>query len=161
MRRKRRLSRIRMTVFSLLFAAAGGLFGVGPRLLAQQDGPPPDFQGPPPGGPPPGESVKKQLSRMTHRYELTPSQQETIKPVLEDERKKTAELFANTSLPSEEKFAQVRAIRQDAAAKISAVLTDTQRSKFEEDEAKRESRRQGPDMDGPPGPPPDGAGPPE
>jgi Spy/CpxP family protein refolding chaperone len=154
METKRRLSRIRMTALFFLFAVAGGLLG--PRLLARQDGPPPDFQ-----GPPPGESVKKQLSRMTHRYELTPSQQETIKPVLEDERKKTAELFANTSLPPEEKFAQVRAIRQDAAAKISRVLTDMQRSKFEEDEAKRESRRQGPDMDGPPGPPPDGAGPPE
>ena len=160
MRSKRTLYRLRMTAFSLLFAAAGGLLGVGPRLLALQDGPPPDFQGPPPDGPPPVESVKKQLSRMTHRYDLTPSQQETIKPVLEDERKQTVDLFADTSRPPQEKFAQVRAIRQDAAAKISAVLTDTQRSKFEEDEAKRESRRPGPGMDGPPGPPPDGAGPP-
>jgi Spy/CpxP family protein refolding chaperone len=156
METKRSLSRIRMTALFFLFAVAGGLLG--PRLLARQDGPPPDFQGPPPGGPPPGESVKKQLSRMTHRYELTPSQQETIKPLLEDERKKTSELFANTSLPPEEKFPQVGAIHKDAVAKISAVLTDTQRSKFEEDEAKRESRR--PDMDGPPGPPPDGGGPP-
>lgn len=149
-----------MTAFSLLFAA-GGLLGPSPALLAGQDGPPPDFQGPPPGGPPPAESVKKQLSRMTHRYELTPSQQETIKPVLEAERKKTGELFANTSVPQEEKFAKLGAIHQDAVAKISALLTDTQRSKFEEDEAKRESRRPGFDIDGPPGPPPDGGGPPQ
>jgi Spy/CpxP family protein refolding chaperone len=158
MKTKRKLSRIRMTALFLFFAVAGGWLG--PRLLARQDGPPPDFQGPPPGGPTTGESVKKQLSRMTHRYELTASQQETIKPVLEAERKKTTELFANTSLPPEEKFAQVRAIHEDAVAKISAVLTDKQRSKFEEDEAKRESRRPDFDMDGPPGPPPDGGGPP-
>ena len=158
MKIKRKLYGIRMATFFLLCAAAGGWFS--PGLQALQDGPPPDFQGPPPGGPPARESVKKQLSRMTHRYELTPSQQETIKPVLEAERKKTTELFANSSLPPEEAFSQVGAIHQDAVAKISAVLNDTQRSKFEEDEARRQSRRRGQDMEGPPGPPPDG-GPPQ
>jgi Spy/CpxP family protein refolding chaperone len=108
------------------------------------------------------DSVKKQLARMTHRYGLTSSQQETIRPILDAERRRTAELFADTSIPQGEKLARAKSIRGDASEKIAAVLTDAQRTKFEQDEARRDAREQqdGMDMEGPPPPPPDGSGPP-
>lgn len=153
-------SRMRVTARILILALASGYLSPTSMLLAQQDGPPPDFQGPPPGAPMELESVKKQLARMTHRYGLTSSQQEAIRPLLEDERQKTRQLMEDTSRPFEQKFAQAKGIHEDVAGKIAFLLTDTQKAKYEQDEAKRAAReeRGGPGMDGPPpgdgGPPP-------
>jgi Spy/CpxP family protein refolding chaperone len=153
-------SRMRMTARILILALASGYLSPTSILLAQQDGPPPDFQGPPPGAPMELESVKKQLARMTHRYGLTPSQQEAIGPLLEDERQKTRRLMEDTSRPVEQKFAQAKGIHEDAAEKIASLLTDTQKAKYKQDEAKRAAReeRDGPGMQG--GPPPGDGGPP-
>jgi hypothetical protein len=155
-------SRIQSLTFILIVTLASGCFGTSSPLLGQQEGPPPDFQGTPPDGLPAVESVKKQLARMTHRYGLTSSQQETIRPILDAERRRTAELFADTSIPQGEKLARAKSIRGDASEKIAAVLTDAQRTKFEQDEARRDAREQqdGMDMEGPPPPPPDDSGPP-
>lgn len=140
----------------LILALSSGYLAPTSILLAQQEGPPPDFQGPPPGVPMELESVKKQLARMTRRYGLTSSQQEAIRPLLEDERQKTSQLMEDASRPPEQIFAQAKGIHEDAAEKIASVLTETQKTKYEQDEAKRAAReeRGGPGMeDGPPPPP--------
>lgn len=141
-----------------ILAFAGAFLSQAAGLQAQE-GPPPDFSGPPPGAPMQPESVKKQLDRMTHRYSLTSSQQEAIRPLLEDERQKMMQLMEDSSRPPQEKFSQVKGIHEDAAEKIASLLTDQQKKKFEQDEAKRAAREErSPDMED--GPPPDGGPPP-
>jgi Spy/CpxP family protein refolding chaperone len=144
----------------LIILLASGYLPSNSIVLAQQEGPPPDFEGPPPGRPIAVENVKKQLARMTHRYGLTSSQQEVIRPLLEAERQRTMQLMDDTSRSPEQNFAQAKAIHEDVAEKIATVLTDKQKTKYEQDEAKREAReeRDGPDVG--PGPPPGDGGPP-
>ncbi len=144
------------------------LLATNPVLFAQQDGPPPgpppDLQGGQESGAPQIMNVKKRLSQMTHRYDLSPAQQEAMRPILESERQQMAELRKDDSLAPQEMFSRMMTIHKASKEKIEAVLTDTQKTKFEEDEAKTEDRRRhrmeqmgGEDM---PPPLPDGGPPP-
>lgn len=117
--------------------------------------------GPPPGPmeAPPSMNVNKQLSKMVKRYGLSDAQKEQIRPILTEEKKKMDELFQNSSLSPEERFNSMRAIHDDEVARISAILSDSQRAKYQKDQENM-NRQDGPD--GPPPPPLDdsGGGPP-
>jgi Spy/CpxP family protein refolding chaperone len=153
-------SRVCKTACILIFVLTSGYLSSNSLLLAQQEGPPPDFQGPPPGASMQVENVKKQLARMTHRYGLTSTQQDAIRPLLEAERRKITQLMNDTSHSPEQTFAQAKAIHEDVAENIASLLTDAQKAKYEQDEAKRAARFEqgGPDMGE--GPPPGDGGPP-
>jgi Spy/CpxP family protein refolding chaperone len=161
-------------------------------LWAQTDGP----GGPPPGGPPPGEmqmqargpNVERQLKQLTQLLTLSEEQQTRVKAILLDQRQQIEALFkqsktgaegdkastdsaaAQPEPPSPEKMEALRAarkaIREDAHARIAALLTDDQKAKFaawrqrrERSAAREESEEMPPrPPDGEGGPPPDGGG---
>jgi Spy/CpxP family protein refolding chaperone len=158
--------RIRLTLKTILGI---WLLATNSVLFAQQDGPPsgppPDLQGSPEGGAPQLTNVKKRLSQMTHRYDLTPSQQEAVRPILEAERQQMTELRNDDSWAPQDMFIRMNTIHETTSKKIEAILTDKQKAKFEEDEAKMETQRrhrmeQMEGSEGLPPPPPDGGPPP-
>jgi hypothetical protein len=103
-------------------------------------------------------NVDKQLSKMTKRYGLSDAQKAQSRPILAEEKKKMDALFQDSSLSPEDRFDKMRAIREDEVARISPMLSDEQRAKYEKDQKQmvREDGDQPPD--GPPPPPPDGHG---
>jgi hypothetical protein len=131
--------------FAVMFSL--WLFVTSSMLLAQQGGPrdapppPPGLQDSPESGFP-QLNVKKQLSQMTQRYDLTSAQQEAIRPILESERQQMSAFLSDNSLAPPDMFTHMNAIHKDAGKKIEAVLTDTQKAKFEKDEATMEAQRQ-------------------
>lgn len=154
-------------------------------LWAQPDGP----MGPPPDGSTPGEmqqqrphgpSVDRELKQLTKMLTLTTEQQTQAKAILTDQHQQMEALFKQSNpssnaassdeqRPSHEAMESMRssmkAIRDDAHAKIAAILTDDQKAKYAAWEKKQQSksRQDGDDMPPPPpdgdgGPPPDGGG---
>jgi hypothetical protein len=130
------------------------LIAMGQTALCQEPGPPP----PGPMETPPSMNVDKQLSKMTKRYGLSDAQKAQSRPILAEEKKKMDALFQDSSLSPEDRFDKMRAIREDEVARISPMLSDEQRAKYEKDQKQmvREDGDQPPD--GPPPPPPDGHG---
>jgi len=150
--------RLRFSLYGLML---GALLITGHSLYAQEQGPPPpDGMEASQGGPPPRMNVDKQLARMTKRYALSDAQQTQIRPILTEENQKREALFQNTSLPREERFNKMKALHDDETARISAVLTDSQRAKYEKDQERMANhQREGNDSGEPPPPPPgDGGG---
>lgn len=134
------------------------LIAMGQTALCQEPGPPP----PGPMETPPSINVDKQLTRMTKQYGLADTQKAQIRPILAEEKKKMDALFQDSSLSPEDRFDKMRAIHEDEVARISPILSDEQRAKYEKDQ-KRMGREDGDQPpDGPPPPPPDdqGRGPP-
>lgn len=152
-------------------------------LWAQSDGP----MGPPPDGSPLGEmqqqrphgpSVDLELKKLSKLLALSTEQQEQVKAILTDQHQQMEALFKQASpspdaassdeqRPSREAMENMRssmkAIRDDAHAKIAAILTDDQKTKYAAWEKKQQSksRQESDDMPPPPpdgdgGPPPDG-----
>jgi hypothetical protein len=73
---------------------------------------------------------------MTKRYDLSADQQAQIKPILADTQQKMMALRQDSSMPREDKMTKMMSIREDANTKISAVLNDSQKQKFAEDQQK-------------------------
>ncbi len=110
----------------------------------------------------PKMDVDKELARMTKRYSLSDSQKVQIRPVLVDVKVKMDALFKDSSRDFGEQVQKMRAIRDEQISRISAILSDGQREKYQKD-----MQRQARDQDnsppyGPPPPPPgnEGGGPP-
>jgi len=132
---------------------------VASAAMAQQDAPPPppadgQQQGPGPGGHR-GFDPERRVEMMQRRLNLSADQTTQVKAIFADGRAKMEALRANTSLAPADRHAQGEALRQDEHAKIEAVLTPDQKTKFDEMEARmREHRHDGPDGGGAPPPPP-------
>jgi protein CpxP len=114
--------------------------------FAQQDSPAaPDASAPQPG---PGHMGRQQmtpdeqLARMTKRYDLSADQQTQIKPILADSQQQMMALRQDSSLSREDKMAKMMSIREGANTKISAILNDSQKQKFADDQQKMQQRMQ-------------------
>jgi protein CpxP len=145
------------------FAAAmlGGVLSV-VAMSAQQDAPPPPpqgaEQGPPQGGPG-GHggrggmmNPQRRIKMMTRELSLTPDQQTTIRQIFADEEAKM-QAQKDSGQPMPDRRAMM-AMRQEQKAKIEAVLTPDQKTKYEEMEAKMHEREKERRDQGPPPPPP-------
>jgi hypothetical protein len=133
------------------------ILGASPAMLAQAPGPPDDME-PPPNMQPPKMNVDKELSRMTKRYGLSDAQKTQIRPILEESQHKLEADFQDSSGHPEERFSKMRAIHEDQVSRISAILSDSQRSKYQKDQ-ERIPGGMGPG--GPPLPPAGGPPPPQ
>jgi hypothetical protein len=97
--------------------------------------------------------VDKELARMTKRYALSENQRSQLRPVLVDIKAKMDALSKDSSMEFGERMEKMRAIRDEQTSRISAILSDDQRAKYQKD-MERKARDMG---DGPPdGPPPGG-----
>ena len=168
------LARRTVPVFSVFIACCGAAW-------AQPDGP----MGPPPDGPPPGQmeqahgpSVERELKHLTQLLALSDDQQTQVKAVLTDQHQQIEALFkpadsdksGEMQMPSRETMeanrTAIKALREATQAKIAALLSDDQKTKFAAWVKKHEksaAQQEGDDMPPPPpdgegGPPPDGGG---
>jgi Spy/CpxP family protein refolding chaperone len=106
-----------------------------------------------------GPNVDRQLGQLTQALTLTADQQTQVKALLEQRRGKMEALRASGTQPTRE---QMEGIRKDTDAKITALLSDDQKTKYAAWQQERmERRRGGGGGDGvpppPPPPPPPGA----
>ncbi len=131
-------------------------FGASAVTAAQEPGPPPPggMQGPPDMSPP-KMNVDKELSNMTKRYALTDTQKAQIRPILVEQQHKLETLFRDESLSPEERFSRMRVIHDEEVSRISNVLSDSQRAKYQKDQKRMD---QPPGPGGPPPLPPGGEG---
>jgi Spy/CpxP family protein refolding chaperone len=139
---------------------AGGLMASSAMAQQPQDAPPPppdgQMQGPPPGGHE-GRNPERRLEMLQKHLNLSDDQAAQVKSVWEGERAKAEALRANTSLAPQDRRAQIMAVHEDGEAKIHAILTPDQKTKYDELEARMREHRHG----RPEGPPPaDGSAPP-
>jgi protein CpxP len=127
--------------------ALSGLLATGLTLgsaaaFAQQDSPAPDAS----AQPGPGHMGRQQmtpdeqLARMTKRYDLSADQQTQIKPILADTQQQMMGLRQDSSLSRDDKMAKMKSIREGANTKIQAILNDSQKQKFAEDQQKMQER---------------------
>jgi periplasmic protein CpxP/Spy len=131
--------------------AISGLLATGLTLcsaaaFAQQDNaaPTPDASAPQQGA---GQrhqpkSPDQQVARMTKRYNLSSDQQAQIKPVLANQQQQMQALRQDSSLSREDKMAKMRSIREDSSSKIQALLNDSQKQKFAQDQQRRQEHMQ-------------------
>jgi hypothetical protein len=131
--------------------ALSGLLAAGLTLgsaaaFAQQDSPAPDASTPQAGAGRMGRqqmTPDEQVARMTKRYDLSADQQTQIKPIVADTQQQMMALRQDSSMSREDKMTKMMSIREGANTKISAILNDSQKQKFAEDQQKREQHRGG------------------
>ena len=85
---------------------------------------------------------------MTKRYNLSSDQQAQIKPILANQQQQMQALRQDSSLSREDKMAKVKSIRLDSSTKIQALLNDSQKQKFAQDQQRRQEHMQ--EQQGPP-----------
>jgi protein CpxP len=131
--------------------ALSGLLATGLTLgtaaaFAQQDSPAaPDAsaQQPGNGGGRMGRmqmSPDERLAQMTKRYDLSADQQTQIKPILADSQQQMTALRGDSSMSREDKMTKMMSIREASNTKISAILNDSQKQKFADDQQKMQQR---------------------
>jgi protein CpxP len=136
--------------------ALSGLLATGLTLstaavFAQQDTPPPapDASAQQPGQQPGSGHMghqrmdpDQQVAHMTKRYNLSSDQQTQIKPILVGQQQQMQALHQDASMSQEDKMAKMKSIRDDSSTKIQAILNDSQKQKFTEDQQKMQERMQ-------------------
>jgi len=136
---------------------ATGLTVGSAAAFAQQDNPAPDASAQQPG---PGRMGRQQMTpdeqvaRMTKRYNLSADQQTQIKPILANQQQQMMALHGDSSMSRDDKMAKMKGIREDSSTKIQAILNDTQKKQFAEDQQKMQERMQQRGGGGPAGNPP-------
>jgi len=143
--------------------ALSGLLATGLTLGSAaafaQDSPAPDDSAQPGGG---GGghmgrmqmTPDEQVARMTKRYNLSADQQTQIKPILANQQQQMMALHGDSSMSRDDKMAKMKGIREDSSTKIQAILNDTQKKQFAEDQQKMQERMQQRGGGGPAGNPP-------
>lgn len=112
--------------------ALSAVFSAGLAMAAPQDAaPPPDAMPMNHGSRPMMMDPDQQLQTMTKRLNLSGDQATQIRPLLVDRMAQVKALQADSSLAPRDRFAKMRSISQETNSKISAILTDDQRAKFE------------------------------
>src|SRR5580704_14246820 len=117
---------------------------LGPAAVFAQDSAAPNASAQQ-GGPGMGRqqmTPDEQLARMTQRYNLSADQQTQIKPILADTQQQMMTLRQDSSMPREDKMAKMMSIREASNTKISAILNDSQKQKFADDQQKMQQRMQ-------------------
>jgi|HubBroStandDraft_2_1064218.scaffolds.fasta_scaffold51821_2 protein CpxP len=144
--------------------ALSGLLAAGLTLGSAaafaQESPAPDASAQPGGGGGGGHMGRmqmtpdEQLARMTKHYNLSADQQTQIKPILANQQQQMMALRGDTSLSRDDKMAKMKGIREDSSTKIQAILNDTQKKQYAEDQQKMQERMQERGGGGPAGGPP-------
>jgi periplasmic protein CpxP/Spy len=113
--------------------ALGGLLAIGATsaVYAQDASSQPQAQQGQWGGHGRGMDPDRQLEHLTKSLNLTADQQGQIKPILVERQQKMQALFQNQSLSRDERHTQMEAIHQDTESRISAVLNDEQKQKYQ------------------------------
>ncbi len=74
----------------------------------------------------------RQIRMLTKRLNLTADQQNQILPILTSRNDQMQSIRNDASLSAQDRRTKMRAIREDADAKVRAVLTDDQKKSYDE-----------------------------
>jgi Spy/CpxP family protein refolding chaperone len=132
--------------------AAGSLLVWSPALRAADTNTPPST--PPAGAPPAGRPPGGGFERMAEQLNLTADQKPKVQSIMDTQRQKMLDLRNDTSLSQEDRQAKRKAISEDLAQQMKAVLTPEQFDKWQK------TSLMGPRRNRPNGPPPGGNPPP-
>ena len=129
--------------------ATGSILALGITLSVAQAQ---DQQAPPPQGRRGGQTMdpEQQIQRMRDQLKLTDDQVSQIRPILADARKQGMALRSDSTMAPEDKRAKMQSIRQDANAKVRAVLTDDQKTQYDQMLQQRRQEQQSGNAGAPP-----------
>ena len=147
-----RLPALRAVVLAACVVSAAAV----PAIAQDNSAPPPPPPGQGRGGPGGPGMQERQLEMMTRQLNLTPDQVTQIKAIQADGRKQMMALRDDSATAGPDRRAKMMSLRDAEQAKVKAVLTDEQKTKYDAMmERMRERRDRGPGgADGPPPPPP-------
>jgi Spy/CpxP family protein refolding chaperone len=86
------------------------------------------------------DPVETRLEAMTKHLDLTKAQQDSIKPIMQEQVKQMQALRADQAIKPEERRAKMLAIMQETNTKIEAQLTPEQKEKFKKQQEMRKER---------------------
>jgi protein CpxP len=132
---------MRMKIYTLALSGLLTLGMAGGAAMAQDMSAPPQ-QGSGPGGRH-GMDPEGQLKHLTKALDLTPDQQTQLKPILDAQHQQMEALHQDQALSREDRFAKMKALREDSKTKIEAVLNDAQKQKYEAMQERMHDRRGG------------------
>ena len=87
--------------------------------------------------------VRRELKHLQETVNLTPDQVAQIRPILEDTRQQIAALQSGSTLTPDQFKRQTHAIRHQSQERISALLTEEQRTQLAAARAAHQGRHQG------------------
>jgi Spy/CpxP family protein refolding chaperone len=82
-----------------------------------------------------------EMKHLAKALNLTEDQKTQIKAIREEGRQHMMALHEDTNTPKEAKFEKMKAFHQEQEAKIKAILTEEQRTKYEAMQQKMQERR--------------------
>ena len=75
---------------------------------------------------------KKQVERLSKRLNLSDDQKTQLLPILTDRQQQMQSIRQDTSLSQQDRREKVRSVMQDSNTKITALLNNDQKQKYEE-----------------------------
>ncbi len=111
--------------------AVGSLLALSPALRADDSTNTPPST-PPAGAPPAGQPPRGGFERIAEQLNLTADQKPKVQSILDAQRQKMLDLRNDTSLSQEDRRAKMKAIREDTATQMKAVLTPEQFQKWQD-----------------------------
>lgn len=135
---------MRKQIFSL---ALSSLFALGVAVAAPQATEPAQDQAAPQqkgewAGRHEAADPNKQVQRLTKKLNLTADQQNQILPILTERRQQMESIRNDSSLSAQDRRAKMHAAREDADAKIRAVLNDDQKKTYDQMQQQMRERHQ-------------------
>ena len=89
---------------------------------------------PPPGSTaPPARNIQAEVAQMTQRYGLSEDQAKKVTTILQEETKKSEEVFNDTTLSMQQRFTRLQSLKKEEISRVSDVLTPEQKQKYEAD----------------------------
>ena len=129
--------------------AVGSLLAWSPALRADDSTNTPPST-PPAGAPPAGQ--RGGFERMAEQLNLTADQKPKVQSIMEAQRQKVRDLRQDTSLTAEDRKAKIKAVQEDTATQMKAVLTADQFQKWQDMQSKMHNHHNGPPPAGTPPP---------
>jgi len=89
-------------------------------------------------------SPDQQLEHLSKALNLTGDQKSQIKPILEERQQKLESIHSDSSLSPEDRRSKMRSLIEDSHTKLRAVLTDEQKTKFDQMQSRMREHREHP-----------------
>jgi protein CpxP len=125
-------SRFSFALSSVLLAIMTGGIALAQTASPAQQPQPATHAAPQPGGSVRAmPSAVRQLSMLTRMLDLSPDQQNQLRPILADRQQRLQAISQDESLTARDRLAKSQSVRQDSNAKIEAVLNDQQKQDFQ------------------------------
>jgi Spy/CpxP family protein refolding chaperone len=80
----------------------------------------------------PVPDARKQMTRLSRKLQLTPEQAARIEPLLQGRQQQMVQLRGDASLAPRDLHKRLRALRQDTDGQIQAILTGSQRQRYQQ-----------------------------